>query len=120
MTRVVHFEMESKDPEKKMVFYQEVFNWSFQKISDEYWMIITGEHDQPGINGGLLKSASEESLRTVNTISVPKLDEYLKKVEMAGGNVVSPKMSMPNVGDFAYCVDVDGLSFGVIEFTMKQ
>ena len=51
--------------------------------------------------------------RTVNSIEVSSVDEYLEGVRSNGGTVVVPKMSMPGMGYLAYCVDPDGLLFGV-------
>ncbi|MBH5318303.1 VOC family protein [Paenibacillus sp. GSMTC-2017] len=117
MSRVVHFEIEAKDPEKKMAFYKDVFGWEFQEMMEGYWSVITGPAEDEGIDGGIMKAASEDAVRTINTIKVENLDEYLGKVEQAGGKVTSEKMDIPEVGVFAYCEDIDGLSFGVIEFT---
>ena len=39
----------------------------------DYWFIITGESDQPGIDGGLMKS--DGATRTINSIEVPSVDE---------------------------------------------
>lgn len=119
MSRVVHFEIETRDPEKKMVFYQEVFGWKFQEMMEGYWVIVTGPDDEEGIDGGLMRSSTEEALRTINTITVTNLDEYLGKVERAGGKVTSEKMEIPEVGDFAYCEDSEGLAFGVLQFFLK-
>lgn len=120
MSRVIHFEIETRNPEKKMSFYEEVFGWKFQEMMEGYWIIITGEDGEEGIDGGLMRSSTEEALRTVNSITVADLDEYLRKVERAGGKVTSAKMEIPEIGDFAYCEDSEGLSFGVIQFFKKE
>ena len=38
-----------------MKFYKEVFGWEFNKWNgpQDYWLVKTGEDNQPGINGGL-------------------------------------------------------------------
>lgn len=102
-----------------MAFYQEVFGWKFQEMMEGYWSIITGSAEDEGIDGGLMKAASEDAVRTINTIHVANLDEYLSKIEQAGGKTTSSKMDIPEVGVFAYCEDIDGLEFGVIEFFAK-
>lgn len=116
MSRVIHFEIETRDPEKKISFYKEVFGWKFEEMMEGYWMIVTGPDEEQGIDGGLMRSSTEDALRTINTITVVDLDEYLGRVERAGGKVTSPKMQIPEVGDFAYCEDYEGLAFGVMQF----
>ena len=56
MPRVVHFEIHAGDCERAAKFYKTVFGWEFQKWEGptEYWMVMTGSDDQPGINGGLV------------------------------------------------------------------
>jgi predicted enzyme related to lactoylglutathione lyase len=55
----------------------------------------------------------------VNTIGVPSVDEFIKKVEAAGGKVIAPKMPIPGVGWFAYCTDTEGNLFGIMESDEK-
>jgi predicted enzyme related to lactoylglutathione lyase len=122
MPRVIHFELETTNPEQTIAFYESVFGWQFRKlegIGEEYWLITTGSGDEPGINGGMMHGR-EEIMRTINTIDVPSLDEYLGKVEAAGGKVLTPKMTIPNVGQFAYCADPQGIQFGVIQLLNEQ
>ncbi len=53
--------------------------------------------------------------RTTNSIEVPSVDEYIKKVTENGGRVVVPKTAIPNMGYFAYCLDNQGILFGISE-----
>ena len=57
MPRVVHFEIPADDLPRAVKFYADVFGWQLRKWDgpDEYWLAITGDDDQPGINGGLMK-----------------------------------------------------------------
>jgi uncharacterized protein len=113
MNRVVRFDLQVAEPEKAIEFYSTTFGWSFTKIPDqEYWFISTGASDAPGIDGGLMKSPDGVA-RTTNSIEVPSVDEYLKKVVKTGGAIVVPKITMPGLGYLAYCVDPHGTIFGV-------
>ena len=76
----------------------------------DYWFIITGDSDQPGIDGGLMKSP-DGATRTTNSIDVPAMDDYIKKVIENGGSVVVPKTVVPGMDTFAYCLDNQGLLF---------
>ena len=51
----------------------------------------------------------------VNSIDVPSVDEYVAEIEGVGGSVVAPKMSVPGVGYMAYCKDLAGNVFCIME-----
>lgn len=111
MPRVVHFDLPAEDPEKLKEFYEKVFDWKFEKWDDpsgqmEYWLIKTGENE-PGIDGGMGKRKSPDE-QIANTISVPNVDEYVKKIEENGGKVILQKMPIPGVGWIASFLDPQG------------
>ncbi len=116
MPRIVHFDLPADDPTRAQKFYGEIFGWKFDKWNGpmEYWMVKTGDDKQPGINGGLSKRMPGQSGMT-NTIEVPLVDEYVKKIQAKGGKVISPKMPIPGVGYFAQCADTEGNAFGIIQ-----
>ncbi len=113
MNRIVHFEFHSSDPAKTQAFFESVFGWKFSywQGPEDYWLIMTGENEK-GIDGGMLKSKDGQP-RTVNTVEVESVDEYVEKVTAAGGQVVVPKMAIPTVGWIAYCTEPTGNLFGV-------
>jgi len=113
--RVVHFEIPCDNPEKTMDFFKEVFGWTFQKFgTEQYWSVITGDGNSSGINGGLLKKR-EPNQPVVNSIEVVNIDEYIIKIEKAGGKIVVPKMAIPTVGWLSYFTDPDGNIHGVYQ-----
>jgi predicted enzyme related to lactoylglutathione lyase len=116
MPRIVHFDIPSDSPERAQKFYQEVFEWEFDKWDGpmEYWMIKTGDESKPGINGGMARRMPGQ-IGMTNTIEVPSLDEYTSKVQSSGGQVLIPKMPIPSVGYFATCMDTEGNIFGMIQ-----
>jgi uncharacterized protein len=113
MPRVLHFEIPAENPENAMAFYGNVFGWTFDKWDgpQEYWMIGTG--DGPGIDGGLMRKNPGQPM--TNVISVPHIDEYVSKVESAGGTIVVPKMTLPGVGYLAYFQDLDDNILGIMQ-----
>jgi uncharacterized protein len=117
MPRVVHFEIVADMPERVMKFYKEVFGWEFKKWDgpQDYWFVKTGEDSQPGINGGLTPKTNQQSGRVTNSIDVPSVDDFSKKISTSGGKIVRPKMAIPGIGYFALCEDTDGNSFGIIQ-----
>jgi hypothetical protein len=115
MPRIVHFEIPADDTGRAVDFYQKVFDWKIEKWDGpvDYWLVTTGEEDEPGINGAITERANLGV--TVNTIDIPSLDESIAKVEAAGGKVVLSKVSVPGVGYMAYCSDSEGNVFGMME-----
>ncbi|HPT75026.1 MAG TPA: VOC family protein, partial [Methanomassiliicoccaceae archaeon] len=55
MPRVIHFEIPAEDPERAVEFYKKVFGWKIDKWEGpiDYWLVMTGENDEPGINGAI-------------------------------------------------------------------
>lgn len=116
MLRVTHFELPADDPEGLAEFYTKVFGWTIKKWDGpmDYWLVMTGPEDQPGIHGGIARRSEGESC-VINSIDVPSVDEYLAKIEGVGGSVVVPKMVVPGVGYLAYCKDPEGNTFAIME-----
>lgn len=114
MNRIVHFEFASDHPEKTADFYRSVFGWEIQKWEGplEYYLITTGPKDQPGIDGGLMKT-DETFKGTVNTIGVEDIDACLAKIQECGGQIVLAKHAIPGVGYQAYFKDLDGAIVGL-------
>lgn len=117
MSRIVHFEIPAENPEKVAAFYREVFGWEIAKWDGpvDYWMVKTGENGTPGIDGGLFKPSDGMPGVTINTIDVDDLDAAVAKVTANGGSVAVPRMAIPGVGYMAYCKDVEGNLFGLMQ-----
>lgn len=102
-------------------FFEQVLGWRFQKfpMPYEYYRIEAGPEDEPGIDGGIgaMKDAPivGDTPTTQVTIPVANLDEYLARVQAAGGRVVEPKLPIPGIGWYATCAEPGGLRFGMIQ-----
>ena len=120
MPRVSHFDSPADDPQRAQKFYAEVFDWKFEKWDGpmDYWMANTGT-EKPGINGGLSKRMPGQ-LGMTNTISVPSVDNFSKKIAENGGQLIIPKMAIPGVGWFAQCTDTEGNVFGIMRWIIQQ
>ena len=116
MPRLVHFEMNVKDVHKAISFYEDVFGWKFQKWDGpmDYWLIMTGDENEPGIDGGL-GYAEEGFPKMVNTIDVDDIDDIIKKIESKHGEIVRPKHAVPGVGWLAYFKDSEGVISGIMQ-----
>ena len=120
--RVVHFEIPCDNPEKTMDFFKEVFGWTFKQFgSEQYWFASTGDENSPGINGGFLKKR-DPKMPLANSIHVEDIDEAIKKIEKAGGDVIVPKKPVPNVGWIGFFTDPDGNVHGILQYdsTVRQ
>ncbi len=121
MARVVHFEIHADEPDRAIEFYQSALGWEFSKWGGpgEYWLIITGSPDEPGINGGLIRRQvpldGDGVKAFVCTVHVESIDDIASKVEGSGGRVSIPKFSVPGVGWVGYFEDTEGNTFGALE-----
>ena len=115
MSRVVHFEIAANDVNKVKDFYSKVFGWKIENWGGqmEYWLISTGDEKEMGINGGLFKKNGPQTI--INTVGVENIDESIKNVEKYGGKVTALKEIIPGIGYFAYCEDVEGNKFGILQ-----
>lgn len=123
MARVGHFEIHADDPARAITFYEKVFDWKFNKWEgpQDYWLIKTGESDQPGIDGGLMRrmGGAPAEGQAVNayvcTVISTSVDEDISNVTANGGTIALPKMAVPGVGWLAYAKDTEGNIFGVMQ-----
>ncbi|HEX6075820.1 MAG TPA: VOC family protein [Micromonosporaceae bacterium] len=116
MGRVVHFEIPVDDPERAVRFYRELFGWQIEdaNVGMPYWLITTGQDPEPGIDGAIMERGGTANT-VVNTIAVESVDDTLERVKQLGGSAVTDVMPIPSVGRFAYCKDLDGNLFGVLQ-----
>ncbi len=121
MARVVHFEIHAENTERAIQFYQKSFGWEFQKWEGpmDYWLVMTGPKDQPGIDGGLVPRQVEIDgqavIAYVCTIDVPDIDATVSTVEKNGGTIAIAKMAVPTVGWLVYFKDTEGNIFGAMQ-----
>lgn len=118
MPRVVHFEFGADNPERAAKFYRDVFNWKIESYPGptEYLLVDTGKEDM-GINGAITKRQKDWDIS--NTIGVESVDEYIERIEMHGGEVITEKMTIPGIGYMAYFKDTEGNIIGIIEPDMS-
>lgn len=119
MPRVSWFDIPADDLQRAQKFYKDVFDWKFDKWDGpmEYYMADTGK-EEPGINGGLTKRMPGQ-MGITNTITVPSVDEFTKKITDNGGQLITQKMPIPGIGWFAQCTDTEGNIFGIIQMDKK-
>lgn len=112
-------EIPVRDLKKAVLFYSTVFQVDL-KIEDmePNPVAMLPTKDEKGIAGHLYpgKPAADGAGPTVHLHCPDSVESGLKRVEEAGGTVLSDVIDIPP-GRFAYCLDPDGNSIGL--FTYK-
>ena len=125
MDGVVHFEITADDLGRAKEFYGSVFDWQLQDVDmgsgQMYTTVMTvpvGDDQMPtepgAINGGMMKRSADTPAPVI-TVGVTSVDDTLKKIEAAGGSVVTPRTEIPGMGAFAYFKDSEGNVLGLWE-----
>ena len=116
MPRIVHFEIYSDDVDRASKFYSDLFGWEISKWDGpppmDYRLVNSGEG--PGIEGGITRRP-HEGVADVNYVDVESIEEYLGKVQAAGGRVLQPKIPIPGIGYIAICQDTEGNPIGLFQ-----
>lgn len=108
---VVHFEIVGKDPGQLRDFYSGVFSWSIDANNPaNYGMVDNGGE---GINGGIAAS-DDEAPRAIFYIAVADTDDFLRKIEAAGGKTLVPTTVVPGMVVFALFQDPAGNTVGLV------
>jgi predicted enzyme related to lactoylglutathione lyase len=118
--RIVHFEIEATDRNRARDFYAKAFGWGMQEMGGDmgdYIVVTTGDPKEPGgINGGLYPASGEKELNAYScVIGVDNIDDAMKSVRSAGGEVMGDKMDIPGVGTFIRCKDTEGNIFTMLQ-----
>ena len=118
MARITWFEYFTEDAEKDVAFYKEAFGWESKQWGDmPYWLVMTGDKSEPGIDGAIgLPPMEGMTQRVVNTISVDDNDAFVAKAVAAGGTVAVPKRAVPGSGWLTYIADPAGILFGIMQY----
>ncbi|HEU5339597.1 MAG TPA: VOC family protein [Sulfuricaulis sp.] len=116
MPRVVHFDISADDPERAIRFYRDVFGWKVEKWIGpfDYWLVKTGEPNEPGIDGGLARREhAGDSI--INFVDVASVADISASIVANGGKIVQPKQTIPGIGYLAVCMDTEGNRFGIMQ-----
>jgi predicted enzyme related to lactoylglutathione lyase len=122
MGHVVHWEITGKDHDELKKFYGDVFGWQLQTMEmDGSPYTTTGPAEgEGGIGGGIAQSDDPNAQGVVFYIAVEDTDEFLKKVEQAGGKTIVPTTTVPNIVTFAQFVDPQGNRIGLVNQEMPS
>ena len=125
MDPIVHFEIPVDDLLRAKEFYS-LFGWKLEDWPMPDGSTYVGAHTTPvdektrlplkpgAINGGIMVR-TKEAQTPIFAISVPSINDYVKKIEKAGGTVVKPKADVMGMGFYAYVKDTEGNVIGLWE-----
>jgi predicted enzyme related to lactoylglutathione lyase len=110
--QVIHWEIQSKSPERLQGFYREVFAWNIDTNNPmNYGMVASGgEH---GIDGGIGGSQGPSSDVLVY-VGTPDINDTLAKIGQRGGRTLMPRTDIGPV-IMAIFQDPEGNTLGLVE-----
>jgi uncharacterized protein len=125
MNPVVHFEMPYENRERVVKFYGSSFGWQMQMLGEDmgnYVLATTTETDQnrpkkPGeINGGFFPKKPDWPAQYPSVvIGVENIEESVKKVIDAGGEILGEPMKIPGIGQYVSFIDTEGNRVGILQ-----
>jgi predicted enzyme related to lactoylglutathione lyase len=109
---VVHWEIQSNNPQETQQFYAELFDWHVDTNNTfNYGLVDT--HSQGGINGGI--GQCDGANRVTFYVQVSDLQGYLDKAMSLGGQTVLPPTEIPGVVTIAMFADPEGNIIGLVK-----
>jgi len=111
--QIVHWEIQSTQPERLHGFYRDVFGWEINADNPMKYGMVSSGGGSNGINGGIGGSMGPTA-KTLVYASVPSIDEALGKVADKGGRTVMPRTDLGMV-IMAIFEDPEGNAFGLVE-----
>ncbi len=122
---VVHFEMPYENAKRVADFYAKAFGWGMQVLGPEMGGYITAETTDtdenhmvkvPGtINGGFFPKTPEAPTHPSVVIAVESLEQAMKQVRDAGGEVLGAPMEIPGIGQYVSFTDTEGNRVSLLE-----
>src|SRR5258708_2119677 len=111
--KICYLEIPAKTAEASADFYSTIFGWKVRTRGDG----ALAFDDTGGVSGTWVKESDRTpDERTRTYITVDSITESLKRIESAGGNVVTPRTEIgQNMGAFAAFTDPAGNDFGLYE-----
>ena len=118
------YDIPADNIERAKKFYKSVFGWKINDVPQMDYNIIhtvaTDNNMMPKvsgvINGGMMKRMKDEKSPVI-VIDTKNLDKELNKVKEHGGELVTEKMKVGDIGYYAYVKDTKGNTIGIFEST---
>ncbi|MEM9683725.1 MAG: VOC family protein [Pseudomonadota bacterium] len=110
---VVHFEIHGDDSVGITEFYSSVFEWTVNADNPMKYGLVDTDAEGHGIGGGIC--ASDMAPAVMIYIQVDDPQNYLDKVEEAGGQTVVPVTEIPGAVTMAIFEDPAGNRIGLVK-----
>lgn len=110
---MVHWEIQSNQPEALHDFYSEVFGWKIDANNPMKYGMVSSKGANGGIDGGIGGSQGETA-RVLVYASVPSILSTLELIEELGGKTIMPRTDIGPV-IMAIYLDPEGNTMGLIE-----
>jgi predicted enzyme related to lactoylglutathione lyase len=122
MDKVVHFEIPFDNKQRAMKFYAESFGWQLKDMPDMNYVmaqsVAVDDKQMPkesgAINGGLFQRPKDAPHPTIY-VGVKSVDATIRKIQAAGGKIVTPNTPIPGMGAYARVADTEGNVIGLFE-----
>lgn len=113
MSKIGHFEIAAKDPEKTKAFYENVFGW---RITDGD-MVMDISSEEAGMSGHILKWPHDHPTYVSFYIDVPDVQAHLEKATAQGATVIVPATPIPGGigGIMGMFLDPEGHPIGLMQ-----
>jgi uncharacterized protein len=108
---VIHFEIGCKDIHKTTAFYTSLFGWT---PTDAGIASYINTNSSEGIQGHITALGHEPDHYITFYIQVDNIEDYLIKIQNAGGQKVVGPIKLPNGQQFAWFRDLDGNVVGLL------
>ena len=111
--KICYLEIPANRAEDSARFYSDIFGWNVRERGDGNLAF----DDPSGVSGTWVKESDRTpDERTRVYVMVDSIAESVKRIENAGGRVVTPRTNIgPNMGAFAVFTDPVGNEFGLYE-----
>ena len=107
---VTWFEINTSEAPAVQKFYSEIFEWEFQSVpGGDYAMVEGGK----GIGGGI--GSAQGANQVTFYLEVDNPQEYLDRIEKAGGRTIMPVTVIPDMVTFAQFADPQGNVVGLVK-----
>jgi predicted enzyme related to lactoylglutathione lyase len=114
MSKFVHMELNTSDPEAAQKFYKAIFGWKSQKMKMDDGSVYIGIKAGEESIGGIQKNpAPDAPPHWLGYVGVDSIKKTSAKVEKSGGRVLMGEMPIPNMGSLAVYADPQGAVFAV-------
>ena len=121
MNSVQHFEIPADDMDRAGRFYSNVFGWATNQFQEDTILVSTTESNEqgmpesPGAINGDISKRGDEFQHPLIVITVDSIEEHFDKIKSNGGNILSDKIEVADMGYCAYISDCEGNTVGIWE-----